>query len=491
MLLSSVNRFIKGALVGFASITLCIEFVYHKITKSIINSNDVSVLINADEHVPNYLFASAAQWILPFILIIFFFASTSKLVKADKRQRIKISIGVILLFLSVIFSYNILKKSNGIRTSFPSIIKLPVLYYYAQDNGLYNGKRAEVNLEQTKFDGVDHIILIVDESVRGDLLQINNEAYENTPFINSVLDSNIINYGVSYSASVCSDYSNILLMTGLSLDQIPELNQRCSKNATLFQYAKAALYSTAFIDCQSSSNRPDGFMTNDDKAHIDDYIQVKSEVPSLEDYKRDRKGIDLMVENLSEHDKSFTYFIKYGCHFPYENTYPKDSMFNKPIASIIDWELESRDAVLNNYHNSIKWSVDDFFEELADKLPPNKEVLVVYTSDHGQNLIDDVSIPITHCHKGQSPSVMAQVPLLFYSQNNGEMSKLISGKNQIREGFIVSHFNVFSTVLDLMDINSSFNDYSLLNPNPKQVSQFVSGDIFGRNQLYFNNIPKQ
>ena len=61
---------------------------------------------------------------------------------------------------------------------------------------------------------VEKIVLIVDESIRADILGINGYPAATTPWLRTI-DSGIVNFGLAASASNCSDYSNLMLRTGI------------------------------------------------------------------------------------------------------------------------------------------------------------------------------------------------------------------------------------------------------------------------------------
>jgi hypothetical protein len=69
---------------------------------------------------------------------------------------------------------------------------------------------AKVTYDETPSPLAQHIVYIVDESVRGDYIQLNNKNLSNTPFL-SRLDAQLINFGVATSAANCNLASRTML----------------------------------------------------------------------------------------------------------------------------------------------------------------------------------------------------------------------------------------------------------------------------------------
>ncbi len=478
------NWWVKWITIIVVGSSIATVYVFYQSTGSLIDSDDISIFTNASEHISTYLFSTISKWIVPLLSSILLLWFLSKWLDDNERKSFFSIIGVALFLLSVVSAYYILSKTNGVRKSFPSPIKLIVLSSYAQHNGLYNGERRQVKLKNLDSPLVDHIVVIVDESVRGDILPL---ALDSTSYIINNKD-HFIDFGVSYSGAICSDYSNILLMSGIQPHGLPDIKHQCRINPTLFQYAQNVGMKTGYYDNQSLSNKPDGFMTYADFDFINDYHQVKRDVPGVLDYERDLYGLKALKNHIIQSNSSFSYVVKYGCHFPYENTYPNHFKKETPIASVVDWDRSQRDEVLNNYRNSLRWVVDHYFEELEQIFEDEEQILFIYTSDHGQHLMEDDEIDITHCYKGLAPEEMARVPLMFYSPDTLLIRDIEEKINLDRMKNKASHFNIFDTVLELLGYNETDLTKSLLQKEPEVIENYYSGDIFGRNPLYKNQI---
>jgi len=69
-----------------------------------------------------------------------------------------------------------LQYSHGIFDRYPSFFRIPSIFVYASQSRVYDGERSEVAYSDSLDAQVEKIVLIVDESVRADILGIN--AYE-------------------------------------------------------------------------------------------------------------------------------------------------------------------------------------------------------------------------------------------------------------------------------------------------------------------------
>lgn len=412
--------------------------------------------------------------------------------KASPKKCLVFS-GLLLLVTSV-SAYGVLKYTNGLRIEYPVFFKEPLLVAYAYNNSLYVGGRRDVELRITHRPLAKHIVFVVDESIRGDMLSLNGFGKATTPYLLSQ-DSRVLNYGVASSGSVCSSYSHSILLTGVQLSQLPDVEQVSRKIPTLFHYARKAGFLVEFLDAQNRREAPDDFLMKSDFDVVDDSYFIKDDFEGeLKPYEKDLLLIKKLKEFIGGHRKSltFSFIVKQGCHFSYTDKYPRNEIHFRPVlkgSGWGKWSLEVRPRLLNTYFNCIRWEVDHFFKVLSDNLG-GEDVLVVYTSDHGQNLIDDLKLKRTHCAKGPAPRVMAEVPLFLFplSEEVLDRLRLLYKAGNVNHS---SHFNVFSTILYLMgyDRNELENTYgpSLFSDLHRQRRKFLSGDMFGRSRVYKND----
>ncbi len=313
-----------------------------------------------------------------------------------------------------------------------------------------------------------HIVMLVDESVRGDYIDLSpGNLY--TPAI-ARLAPWLINFGPAASDGNCSATSNALLRFAAARNGI---GQKLLTNPTIWQYAKQAGFRTVFIDAQArvANGKLQNFMTTLETKDIDRIHPLDSVMPT---YALDDKLLDIMIEELKSDQPVFIYADKNGAHFPYDKAYPASATVFHPTMN----ESGSDNAMsrVASYRNSVKWAVDRFFGRLFAELNLD-DTVIIYTSDHGQNFVPG---RLTHCTVEDPDPREGLVPLFVITGDEALHTRFASAA-QASAGH-GSHFSIVPTVLQLLgyndaDVASVYSD-TLLEKNTNAPA-FTSGDIFG------------
>ena len=345
----------------------------------------------------------------------------------------------VIIFLSLVFFYTVFYLQPKFFTplEFPTISTanfIRSLVGYGSSKILEHGRRREniVSPPEISFPQ-NNIVLVIDESVRGDHLSLNGYERETTPYLDKLAEEKLLaNWGISVSGSTCSISSYNLLITGMTPEMLPDIDGKRWNMPSLYQFAKAMKYKTHFFDGQRSSFW--GGTPNDL-----DYIDLVSGVNNFQyDYNTDfriaEKTNDILVNSIG----NFIVVFKRGLHTPFDTNYPSGMESWKPSISDADFPASAKlqPAFLNSFDNSLKYNLDMFFEKLNKGLDlKSGKNIIVYTSDHGQTLGEN-GIKYSHCQESKSE---ANVPL-FILGNNGKFDT----------GFKASHANIFPTILDLI-----------------------------------------
>lgn len=288
----------------------------------------------------------------------------------------------------------------------------------------------------------NNIVLVIDESVRGDHLSLNGYKRETTPFLDKLNSQGLLhNWGIAAAATTGSQPTFNALITGMSPDEFPDRgNLRLNSTPTLFQYAKAMRYKTWFIDGQM-----DSFWGGipDDLNSIDRWTRAKdiSEPGIFGKWKVDIEIARRVRETIGTSKGNFIVIFKYGSHIPYHHNYASDQGIWQPSYEPVNMYAipgpEHFEAVVNSYDNSIRSNVNSFFENLVDdyaNIPNNTSIL--YTGDHGQTLYANGKAS----HGGDTREEAA-VPLFMIGRAG----------NGLDTRYKASHCNIFPTVTDLMN----------------------------------------
>lgn len=296
--------------------------------------------------------------------------------------------------------------------------------------GTYRGERERV--AYTAVEKPDtNIVFVIDESVRCDHLSLNGYERDTTPYLKELRDQGILfNWGNASAGGTVSLTSNVLLAAGTT--RLPDPDQTYLKEPTIFQYAKAAGYETYLVDAQMNNLWQ---LKQSDLADVDHWFTASQFQVSGKEY------VDFEVaktiNNLLKGDPGkFIWINKMGVHFHYAKHYPPESA-RWPAEPYSQYDPSQAQLIRDNYDSALAFNIDSFFKHLLEgNILTN--TAIVYTSDHGQTLTENGA---TWPHNGNSRSE-ACVPLFIISQSNLEVDT----------SYPASHFNLFPTLLDLMNI---------------------------------------
>ncbi|MBW4934973.1 sulfatase-like hydrolase/transferase [Marinobacter sp. F4206] len=378
----------------------------------------------------------------------------------------------------VLLVYIVLLTSDGIFDRYPSFFRVPALLMFAGQSDLYEGERLEVSYAGPLDSSVEKIVLIVDESIRADILGINGYKRETTPYLSS-LDSGLVNFGLAASSSNCSDYSNLILRTGIRKEAIPDQDQTSLKTPSIWQFTRRAGYSNVYLDAQNAEAWANyqNFMNDHEATFIDELLRLRQNLT----YESDGIARDTLIDLLEQSGKTFIMLNKHGIHFPYFRSYPEASTIFTPALEPGE-PMNDREKSLNSYLNGLRWSVDDWFKGLLSESAEFRKYVIIYTSDHGQNIVDDGTLA-THC-RPRANRFEGIVPMMVFSNDPGTLARFRSAQSTGNDR--TSHFQVFPTLLNLAGYNeswvSSHYGASLSEPSGA-LPEFFVGDAFGRGSV--------
>jgi len=168
-----------------------------------------------------------------------------------------------------------------------------------------------------------------------------------------------------------------------------------------------------------------------------------------------------LVEYLNNDTQEFVIINKIGAHFPIHDKYPDEFMKYKPVlprgnflnisdtgsrqgfpGTTDDWVLYR-----NSYKNTLLWNVGEFFSKVINDTDLLNTV-IIYTSDHGQNLHENGNPGLsTHC-SSNSQVEEGMVPLVVLENSSNKTLNWKANFNKNKNGS--SHYNIFPTLLSLM-----------------------------------------
>jgi glucan phosphoethanolaminetransferase (alkaline phosphatase superfamily) len=353
--------------------------------------------------------------------------------------------------------------TKGSTEEFPSPFALPSMIGMVVANAeqpvedvfSFGYGRTRLDPVEVNYDGpirplAKHIVFIVDESVRGDVLELNQPELDNTPFLAGQKDT-VINFGVAVSDANCSMASRLMLKFGLRPDDFADSGLAKFELPSIWQYAHRAGYRTIMIDP----------FQNDKHSYALEWPSIDLYLPETDaaTYARDGLIADRLVQLLKDDAPSFIYVNKYGVHNPYESAYPP-GFHEIPVPgkrTLADWRGGApRKALLDAYSNAVQWSVDGFFRKLLNRFDGG-DVLVIYTSDHGQSLMDGGE-KLSHCstyREGSTQIGEGLVPLFALTKIPGLEERL--RESAARAYGHAADFDIFPTLLSAMGYDEEWS----------------------------------
>lgn len=307
-----------------------------------------------------------------------------------------------------------------------------------------------------------NIIFIVDESLRSDHMSIYNYKKKTTPFLEKIISQdNVSRFESCVSGTTASRGSSQLLLTGLRINDLPDISHKLQKLPTIYQYAKLLGYKTFFLDGQTNikwlGNRKDY-----------EYIDIWKNKNYFMNKVEKKHDIDISIAEelndiISTSTGNFIWVWKRGVHFPYSGNYP----YTKKHFSLDNKTPKER--LIASYDNGIRHNVDNFFKVLYPVIECSNNTVIVYTSDHGESLLDDGE---TRLHAGTRKE-QAQVPLLML----GDIPE------NLRPDIKVAHENIFATLLDLLEYPKNYRQYDYANSLIGQDTLFPLQRFYWQNDL--------
>lgn len=362
------------------------------------------------------------RFILPviaFIILLFVFGEN----KTSKGGLARFG-GVLLVLTALSFAHTFTSKPLNLGASLPSFYQ--TITRYLIDN-LLPAQRETIRYHSPTTPQ-NNIVLVIDESIRGDHLSINGYERETTPFLDTLSREDFFhNWGLAVAGATCSHPSNSLILTGVR----PGLDEfgKTEDYPTVFQYAKAMGYVTYYMDAQTNTFW--NGLTDSDVIYLDAWIKAKD---LGDDNQSDFRAADRIAQIVSGGTGNFIILNKRGVHFLYEGSYPPDAAVWGPTPGEYTSQPE---LVTNPYDNGLRYNINTFFERLLVDPDILERTTILYTSDHGQTLFEN-NVSWLHCNATPQE---ATVPLFLIGR------RLVLPN----EPYAASHDNILPTILDLIN----------------------------------------
>jgi len=430
------TRVMQGIYTFLFTLSSLVQYGFWKAVDRFMSSADLKIA-NATP-LDTWKGAGALFFDLRFILpVIVFFAV---LILFSEKQPWRISLVKFLgLFVFVVltgFLCTLTNKTMMMGTSLSSFYQTISEFVISE---ILPSKREVVTYISAETPQ-NNIVLVIDESIRGDHLSINGYHRPTTPFLDGLAlgDRTFYNWGVAVAGGTCSHTSNSLILTGVR----PGIDgfEMTETHPTLFQYAKAMGYVTYYMDAQTNSFW--NGLTDRDVIYLDSWLKAEE---LGNDIQSDFRAAERIIQIVSSGVGNFIVLNKRGVHFLYEGSYPPDTEVWGPVPGEYTSQPE---LVVNPYDNGIRYNVNTFFEILLSDPQILMDTTILYTADHGQTLFEN-NASWAHCN---FTAQEAMVPMMIFGKDLPLADV----------AYRASHSNILPTLLDLMGV-----------PNEQRVHEYV------------------
>lgn len=457
-------------LIIFVTVT-CLQYGFQLSLNNYIALQDIHTALGSFQNWDEAIMAYFNWWALIPVLcfggLLFVFGVGGTY---DVRQFVMLCVTIFALNVVTVYYSNLDAREQQLRiyTAGPSV-SLPAFFRVVSHLGLEQLTLSHFARETVSFKAdaapTNNIVFIVDESIRYDHLSVNGYHRPTTPYLEQLAtQQQFHNWGLTVAGATCSLHSAAMLLTGVNL--LPDKNFSLRTWPTIFQYARAMNYTTHYFDGEAEDLRFP--LTGSDRKYIDDIIFADD---LGIDHDTDLRLADRAAAILSRSTGNFVVIFKRGAHFPYSETFPNEQAIWKPILGPQEILSDDLDRVVNAYDNAIYHNINSFFQRLLAHPDVLNSTVILYTSDHAQNL-GEVQNGITHC--GQT-RLEAAVPLLLITHQ----------PLTVDTTFKAAHHNVFATLLDLMNVPEDERrqryQISLLKATAADSTtrRYFQGSIFG------------
>jgi glucan phosphoethanolaminetransferase (alkaline phosphatase superfamily) len=357
-----------------------------------------------------------------------------------------------VLLLSAVLFVRAGEGARGLPTMYTPLAYLNLFTYEALHNTV--GPREPVSLARNDQPVGHDIVLIIDESISGNYLDINAPFGVHSNLKEPRAGVDIFNYGYAASIANCSADTNVTLRYGGTRADYMRIN---TTMPSIWQYARKAGLRTVYIDAQRTGGNLQNLMNDAEKKDIDEFVQFDQ--TSVRD--RDMAAAAKLVDLLNDGKPELVVINKVGAHFPVHDKYPDAFMAYRPtlprgqFVEVADtgkrdgFNGQPDDWLLyrNAYKNTLLWNVGEFFSRVFAQADLSN-ALLIYTSDHGQDLHERGNPGLnTHCG-GDPVEEEGLVPLVVIQGSNLKTldwsAQLAANKDRS------SHYNIFPTLLQLM-----------------------------------------
>ena len=383
------------------------------------------------------------------------------------RKEIMSRLGVIILSLVlgaslfVFYSKDILSFGRNHR-EFRNLVNTinytrAVITYakgYFSTPGVY--VQVDQNILHTPFEdsALTFLVIVVGETARADRFSVNGYEKNTNP---GLAKQDIISFKDAFSCGTSTAYSLPCMFSSYPKDKFDINLAKDTENLVdlIFNSKYDILWKENNDGCKGVCNRIPtvDLVTIPDERYCkqgpcyDEYL-----IHDFRDYVRDLKKDTVLVLHML------------GSHGPtYHKRYPEQFRQFLPSCDTADLSKCSVEEISNTYDNTILYT-DHVLSRIIDTLKefPELESGLIYVSDHGESLGEN-NIYLHGMPYTIAPKEQKHVPFILWLSETMKQEDYVDYDclRKLAEQQKISHDNLFSSVLSLLEISSSSYEQSL------------------------------
>ncbi len=439
LIILSVNRYVFAVLFPLL-VLVCAVLAYFRFT-----SNSVFTSLILDAALNNDARTSLELVSLPLLLFVFVCLLFSYYLCKYRFRKVQLNNRTRFVYLLIACSGLFFVLGNY-KLNRPIASRIPLNLYY--ETKKYISEKTEVETERPSLservicqekDSLV-VVFVIGESLRAENIGLNGYHRNTTPKLNK--------QGAISLKNVYSPYSYTYVSVPYIMTRADSLNpERAYSERSFIDIFKACNFETFWLGNQDVAKSYVYFAY---EAHHTVFVN-RNKSPYTFDLWLDEDLLPEFTNALqTKSDKKLIVLHTIGSHWWYNSHFPEEYTVFTPIAKSRVISSNSPEQMINSYDNTVLYT-DNFLSSLIDKLK-DKNALLLYLSDHGENLGEkDVWLHASESEQTQNPASFIWFSEEYLRKNPDKKRNALQNKDKkINTSFL------FHSILDGANIKSDY-----------------------------------
>ena len=462
-------------LLGICLFNLCLLFetLYFYLFDNILTASAIFVILESNSNeIKDFLSVHVDKYVLGLVALILF-NIIYVLTKGKKIIKVffEFSLNKFFNLELLLMLYFVLKLTVLIVYNVPYIlIKAPVSYYQEMKKFENYGKENKIgsftNVKH-KGKGKEFYIIVLGESTNKKHFNLYNNYYrETTPLLNNIKNDLFVFNNVISPHS----YTIGALSKALTLGNYENPDDKFK--GSIIQLFNKAKFDTYWV----SNQRPVGMMDT----HITKIGLGASESFFLNTrHTSEDTGLDdVLIKTmrdilLKKGNKKVIFLHMLGTHLSYNNRFPKSETYFRNIPKT-KFKTKKAYKTINDYDNAVRYN-DKLLKQIIDVVKAENETsYVLYFSDHGQEVYDDIDFS-GHTIDEKITKSMYEIPMFLWVSDAYKSKNIL--KFDVNKKYMTD--DMFHSIADISNVTCDQVDStrSIFNMNFKERKRIIKDTI--------------